>query len=453
MRKEIGEKKKEVVGILRRLRERDFTGDTGKAIKNSIFNLSTNFVAKVGSILFTIIMARMLLPELFGLYSLALSTIVLLSFFSDLGISTALIQFISKELGKKNGNPSKYYNYLFNLKIKLSFLATIGLLLIAYPISHWYYNKPIFLALIAGAFYIFANNLLTFFTSLHQAYNDFSKTLTKEIIFQVARLIFIPLAIIMFLRYSTEFFLFSVFISLSLSYAISLAYLYIKKPKYNKDKLEEFERKETISFILPLTVTGLSGMFFGYIDMFMLGRFVQPEFIGYYQAALALIGSAGALIGFSGALFPLFSRLSGVKLKSLFRQSVFYTLLLAAAGVVATYFLSGIVINIIYGKEYILSILILKIFAIMLVFDSPIGIYSSFLISQSRPLIVAKILIVSTIINVGLTYFFISSLAVDGQYAATIGASIAVIIAKAIHLSFLFIAKHLFDKSSAKISL
>ncbi len=452
MRKEISEKGKEVSGIFKRLKERDFSGDTGKAIKNSVFNLSTNVVAKIGSILFTIILARMLLPELFGLYSLALSTIVLLSFFSDLGISTALIQFISKELGKKNGNPSKYYNYLLNLKIKLSFLAAIVLIIVAYPISHGYYDKPIFLALIAGAFYIFTTNLLSFFTSLHQAYNDFNKTLSKEIIFQGTRLILIPAAILLFLKYSTEILLFAIFISLSISYALSLVYLYIKKPKYNKDSLKEFERRETVSFIIPLTVTGLSGMFFGYIDMFMLGRFVQPEFIGFYQAALALIGSAGAIIGLSGALFPLFSRLRGEKLKRLFRQSLFYTFLLATLGTIVTYFFSDLVINIIYGKEYFSSILILKVFAVMLIFDSLIGIYSSFLISQNKPLIVAKVLIFSTVINIGLTYFAITTLLETSQYMATLGAATAVIIAKMIHLSLLVVAKYSFTKSKANTS-
>ncbi len=51
--------------------------------------------------LFTIVVARMLLPELFGLYSLALVTIVLFASFSDLGISSALITYGAKALAKR----------------------------------------------------------------------------------------------------------------------------------------------------------------------------------------------------------------------------------------------------------------------------------------------------------------------------------------------------------------
>lgn len=430
--------KNEAVGITRRIFRGDFSGYTGIAIKNSLFNLSTNIVAKVGSIIFTIVVARMLMPELFGLYSLALSTIVILSSFADLGIGTALIQYISKELGKKRGRPDEYYNYLFKIKIRLTIAASLILIISAYFIANYYYNKPIFLALVAGALYLLIINMLNFFTSLFQAYNDFSKNLIKEIIFQIGRLVIVPLAILIFLNNTESILLFAVFFALSLSYGVSLLYLFLKKSKYSKSELVEKEKRKVVLFILPLTVTGLSGMFFGYVDMAILGRFVEAQFIGYYQAALALIGSAGAIIGFSGALFPLFSRLKGEKLKLLFKKSILYTIFLSSLGCIFTLVIADFAIKIIYGQAYIDSILLLKIFSLILLLDPLINVYSSFLISQNKPILVAKLLIFSTILNIGLNYFFITSLISGGHYLATIGAAIAIIIAKIIHLSLLF---------------
>ena len=87
--------------IAKRLRQKDLRGNTGQAIKNSTYQLAQNLVAKVGSLFFTIIIARMLLPELMGLYSLALATIIMFVAISDLGISAAVITFGSKMLGKK----------------------------------------------------------------------------------------------------------------------------------------------------------------------------------------------------------------------------------------------------------------------------------------------------------------------------------------------------------------
>ena len=104
--------------IFRRIRKRDFSGNTGLVIKNSIYQFSTNLVTKIGSLIFVIILARMLMPELFGLYSLALSTILIFVAFSELGIGQTLIRFVSKEFGK-NKNPKFYVVYLAKLKLFL----------------------------------------------------------------------------------------------------------------------------------------------------------------------------------------------------------------------------------------------------------------------------------------------------------------------------------------------
>lgn len=431
----------ETVGILSRIKRRDFTGYTGIAIKNSALNLSTTVVAKVGSIIFTIIIARLLLPELFGLYSLALSTIILFSAISDLGIGTALIKYMSQELGKKNGNPGKYYSFLLKLKIYMSILPSIALLISAYYLANSYYNKPIFLALIAGAFYVLITNMSAFFIGLFQAHNNFKKGLVKEIIFQVSRLILVPVVIILFLKNSASILTFWIIVMLCVCHFIGWMYLLFRRPKYLQEELGSDERKKVLWFILPLTVTGLSGMFFGYIDVIMLGRYVASEYIGFYQAALALIGSAGAVIGFSGALFPLFSRLQGERLKSLFKWSVFYTALIAVAGVIATLLLSTLVVQFVYGATYVSSALLLRILSPIILLDSLIAVYSSFFISQSKSLTVAKILIFSTILNIILNYFLITYFLSTGGYAATIGAAIATIIAKMAYLGLLLISK------------
>ena len=50
----IKEEAKEVRGILGRIKNRDFSGNTGQAIKNSSYQLATLLTAKIGSLLFTI---------------------------------------------------------------------------------------------------------------------------------------------------------------------------------------------------------------------------------------------------------------------------------------------------------------------------------------------------------------------------------------------------------------
>ncbi|VVB80593.1 Polysaccharide biosynthesis protein [uncultured archaeon] len=440
----IQEQKKEVLGIIRRLRNRDFSGNTGLAVKNSAYNLSTSLIAKIGSLLFTVIIARMLMPELFGLYSLALSTTVLFAAFSDLGIGTVLIKYLASESSKKKGNIGKYYYYLLRLKLYLSIGVSLVLVLGAYLIANNYYHKPIFFALLAGGLYVFANSMLGFFSSVFQAFNDFKKFLVKEVIFQVLRLVLIPLAIFLALKYSSELVLFSVMLSLAISFFFAALYLYLNVPRIAKSSISLEEKKKILLFILPMSTTILSGIFFGYVDTIILGRFVEAEFIGYYQAALALIGSAGAFVGFTaGALFPLFSQMKGEKLNLLFKRSKKYTLLLGLAGMIASLLLSRIIILVIYGSPYLQAVNILRIFSVLLVLDSLIGIYTTFYISQNKPIFVAKILVFSTVLNIILNYFFISYLVSNSHYLATIGAACATIIAKIVHLCILVLTKNI----------
>lgn len=90
--------KKQAFGVTNRLLKRDFSGNTGIALKNSILSFLTSSISKAGSIIFVyLVMMRYLSQDVFGLYSLTLSTILLFSGFADIGIGTALINFVSKK--------------------------------------------------------------------------------------------------------------------------------------------------------------------------------------------------------------------------------------------------------------------------------------------------------------------------------------------------------------------
>ena len=144
----------------------------------------------------------MLMPELFGLYSLALSTILIFITFSELGIGPTLIRFVSKEFGKnkKKIKAKSYIIYLGKLKLSLIFISMLILLIFAKLIANNYYQKPLFLALIAGSLYILFVGITGFLQSILIASNYFKSIFYKEIIFQVIRLIIIPLLILLSLK-------------------------------------------------------------------------------------------------------------------------------------------------------------------------------------------------------------------------------------------------------------
>jgi len=441
----------DLMEIYGRIRKRNFKGYEGIAIKNSILQFSTSLVAKGGALIFTIILARILMPELFGLYSLALATILLFASFADLGLNQTLIKFVSNFVGKKKFKKAKDYTaYLF--KIRRWSILIICLILIASSrfIAANYYQKPLFLALIAGVLYILFASLVSFTLSIFQAFNNFKYPLFREIFFQISRLIIVPVVILFILKasLSNELILFFIMLVLSLVYLLNLVFsIWLMKRKKNflekekSSKLSLKEKRKIKKFILPLSITVFSGIFFGYIDMLMLGRFVSGEYLGFYQVAFSLITSASAIIAFAVVFFPIFSRLKGKKLEIAFSKSVRINSLISLLAIIFTILLASFIINIIFGNEYSSSTLLLRVLSPLLLSFPLIALYSSYFISQGKPKVVAKLLIFSTLVNIILNYIAIMTLLNYGSYAVVLGVSISTVISRYLYLGSLIIWK------------
>jgi len=443
---------KDFKDIFRRIRQRDFSGNTGLVIKNSIYQFSTNLIGKIGSLIFVIILARMLMPELFGLYSLALSTILIFVAFSELGIGQTLIRFVSKEFGKniKSKKAKSYVIYLAKLKLFLTFVSILILIISAKFISNTYYQKPLFLALIAGSLYILSVGIVGYLRSLLMASNYFKGIFYNEIIFQVTRLIVIPLFILFSLKQilSNEFILFYIILGLGFSYLISLGFLLFlpkNKLKYLSEKgkkLSYLEKQKVNKFILPVSATVITAAFFGYIDMIMLGRFVLSEYIAYYRVALIFALTITPLITFSAVLLPVFSKMKDEQLERGFKKSVSMILLLSLVLFLFVFLFSPFIINFIYGEEYRNSINILRFFSLLLISVPLSSIYDSYFVAKGKPIILARFLVISLIINIILNFLAIFLLIDYGNLLVVHGVAGATIFSRFFYMFGLIVMKN-----------
>jgi len=436
--------------VYTRVKNRNFKGYSGIAIKNSIYQFSTIFIEKIGAFVFTIILARLLMPELFGLYSLALSTILIFMAFSDMGIGQAMIRFVSRELGKsKNEKAKAYFLHFRKLKAIAVSFAILILILSARFISESYYQKPLFLALIAGALFILFTSMVAFLQPLLQASNNFKGIFYKEILFQLVRIILIPILIVISLRnlFSQESILFFIIIGLSLAYFLSAIFLAIVSKlnitylKERTKKLSFNEKKKTNKFVLAISAVVLSGMFFGYIDMIMLGRFVQPEFIGYYKIALGLVGALGSLISFSIVFLPLFSRMKKKQLEKAFNKSIKITFLFSLIIASSVLLFAPWIINILYGSNYAPAINLLRALSLLVISMPIIALFVSYFIAKGEPKKITKALVFSTILNIILNYIVIKSLIIKGPFEAVLGVTAVTIFSRYFYLGWLFSQK------------
>jgi len=440
----IQKEKEDFRNLFKRVKKRDFRGIGGQAIKNSGYEFATRLVMKVGSLLFTIIIARMLLPELFGLYSLALGTIVLITSFSDLGIGSATITYLSNKLSKgKKSEAKKYFKTLLNWKIILSLISALIMILLSYYLANSYYNKPIFFALLAGGIYIPIITLTNFLSLPFKASNSFKYPLINEAFLQILKLTIVPIGILIILKsnFNTDVIILLIILTIILCYLFSfflMLYFIKRKLPFLKSptrKIKKEEKKDLFKFIVPLSAIVLSGAFFGYVDMFMLGHYVSSEFISYYSASFVLVGAVTVLVGsVATGLFPIFSRIKGPLLKNLLRKSKNMSILLSFFITIFTIFAAYWIIKIVYGESFLPATLFLQFFSILIIILPIMALYNVYYISQRKTTSLAVILIGSTIIAIILNFIGINYGLQFGEYYAVLGACIATIISKAITL-------------------
>ncbi len=434
--------------IFQRIKNRDFSGNTGLAVKNSIYQFLTNIAAKGGGFVFIIFLARMLTPETFGLYSLAMSVIMIFYGFSDLGISTTLINRVSYYLGKRNYERAKpILSYLIKIKVLLVFIVLMALFMASSKIAH-FYGKPIYLALLAGMLFLISRGMVSISESISFSFNNFKATFYKEIFFQTSKLILLILAAFFIIQRSTltEMNIFILISIVAFSYFLTFfVNMFLLKKDLNVLKKRpqiKLKNKKKINYLLIATSAMIfSGMFFGYIDSIMLGKYVLADFIGFYNIAYTLIGGITPFLTFSFVLFPIFSRLSKGRLNKGFKKTLSISIQMSVLVFIFVLIFSPMIVNILFGQKYLQSVSVLRILSLLLILIPLISLYSSYFISRGKSGTLAKLLILSTLINIGLNYLLISYLIPYGDIFAVFGVATSSVVSQFIYLSALIFFK------------
>ncbi len=388
-------------------------------VRNTFFNLLTAIFAKIGGLIFTIIAARMLLPELFGIYSIALTVVLTICTFTDLGINSTLIRYLADSLKKKSKKleveARSRISFLFKLKIIVTAIVAIALFLLSETISVYVFNKPLLeVPLKIGALYLLLASLQGFLNSIFYALQKVKYTTISEIIFQVGRIGLV--LILLYLSKTAE----SVFTALSFGLFLSFLFLYgiiIKKYSFllqgEKKELDKNEKSKLLSFFGWLTISSISLVFFMHVDTFMLGMFMPAEFAGYYNSLISFVSAAVAIVSFGAVLLPVFTQLEKGRLESGFKKAVKYTLFIAVPATVLLAFFSVPAVEIIFGKAYVpdqykTSLIITSVLLSLLIVENALtSIFSTLFQAREKPKIPSLLVLFSTISNIILNYLFL----------------------------------------------
>ncbi|WP_405289638.1 flippase [Methanobrevibacter sp.] len=393
--------------------------------KNMSWLLISQIIASVCGFIWTILMARYLGVDNYGIFGFATSLTGILAITIDFGISNHIVRHIATDY---NSAP-KYLGNALPLKSIFS-VGTIILTLIILILM-----KADELVITVTLLFTIEMILKSFIGTLNGSFQAFEEGKYQGIgntILHVLLLIFILLTIF------TDLGLFGIAISYIIANLIALIYEYyvlkkhIIKPKFELDA--DFCKKITL-LAIPFAVTSLLYNVYYSIDIVMLTNMVGNYPTGIYNATYKLISVLTLFYSvYTAVIFPVMSKFFKNDEKMLlisFEKSIKYLMLVIIPLAVATVVYSTDIIHFIYGHEYDASssVLSILIWTVCLLFIS--GAANTLLNASHKEVTVTKIYAIAAIFNIVLNLFMIPYLSYNGAAITTVLSDVLIVILQA----------------------
>ena len=393
----------------------------------TIFNnmgwlMISQIVASVCGFIWTVLMARYLGVEKYGLFGFATSLTGILAITVDLGISTHIVRHIATDYDSAP-------HYLGNA-IPLKSIFAIGTIILTLIVLILMKSDELtIIVTLLFTIEMIIRSFIGLFNGTFQAFEEGKYQGIANTTLHLILLIFILISIF------ANFGIIGIAISYILANALVLGYMYyalkknVTKPKFDLDI--EFCKKIT-RYSLPFAVTSLLYIIYYSIDVVMLQNMVGSYATGIYNATYKLISVLTLFYSvYTAVIFPVMSRFfkdDESMLLISFEKSIKYLMMVIIPIAIATMFYSLDIIQLIYGNKYdpASSVLSILIWTVCLLFVS--GACNTLLNASHKEVAVTKIYTIAAIFNVILNLFMIPYLSYDGAAITTVLSDILIVI-------------------------
>jgi len=383
----------------------------------------------------TIILTRLMLPEEYGLYTIALMPSLMISLFRDWGVNSATTKYVANLRAKNKDNDIHdllIAGLTFEIAtgLALSFLS----LLLANVIATTVFHRPQSASLISiASITIFSGSLLTASQSSFVGFEKMQFNSLTMICQSIVKSLAAPLLV--FLGYGALGALLGYTFSFLAAGIIGLAMLYfilfrkLRRTKTNRTGIFE-TLKTMLHYGIPLSISSILGGFRIQFYSFVMAFFCSDIMIGNYQAAT----NFAVLLTFftfpiSTVLFPAFAKLDPKNehqlLRNVFTSSIKYTALLLVPATMAVMVMSNPMIGTLFGQKWTYAPFFLTLNVIsnlFVVFGSII--MGSFLAGLGETKMQMKLSILTLSIGLPLAFLLIPTLGITGVILASIFAGL-----------------------------
>jgi O-antigen/teichoic acid export membrane protein len=384
-----------------------------RAFRQFVAASTSSIINKAIAAVASIVLARILEPEGFGLFSLVFSIVLLSDMFGDLGIDFALVKYASE-----TENDADVVWTANILDIIFTLIAFTFCILASGPLA-FYYQKPIQVLLIVCAFYLIPN-CFTSFSSRLQARRRIGLLSALGVLNTLTRSI-LPIIFVL-AGWGVTGAIIGYVISNSMASALGI-YFGRTRGKFRIELAKKILRFGGFS-----AIGNISGYIVGNVDRILLGLFVTAEAIGYYSTATGLADLMGLVpAALYTVLFPIISRSYArnemEKIKKIYRSGFIGLTIYVAIAAAGLIFVSRPLIQFFLGDNYLPSVWILRVAIIASGLGAISSIISVTLNGIGRPDINTRISLIHMIV-------LLVSLPILAMQMGAIGAVLAIILSR-----------------------
>ena len=380
-----------------------------KNLKNSLvrenffFFIATN-VLNLFAFIFHFYMGRVLGPANYGIFGVILAIVYFFAITATT-IQTSIAKFVAKfEVKKEHGK----INFLLKNSIKRLMIYGVILNIIFILINPFltkFLKIPI-LPLIIISFMITFEFLLPIVRGTLQGLQKFNSLGVNLILEGVIKVFFGIILVLTGLSVN------GAVIAVVFSYVIPFLIGNYTLKYIKKNKLTRFNTKEIYTYTLPVLIMLISLTAFYSIDILLVKHFFTNEEAGYYSAA----GLIGRILFFGSLSISqvMSSKVAGLyenkkSHKPLLKRSLFIILILTIPALILYYLFPELIINILFGKSYLIIRRLIFFSGIMMTLFSLIYMISFYNISIHKTMFI-YLLILFNLLEIIMIYLFHNSL-------------------------------------------
>ncbi|MCD6576186.1 MAG: oligosaccharide flippase family protein [Nanoarchaeota archaeon] len=386
-----------------------------KIVKSSIYVFAAFVIAAVFGYLSKVLLARMLGPSEFGMFTLSLTVTYIFSAFAIAGVGTSITYYLSKEKDKSRRNA--FFSALFLISVLSLLLLSVVLILFPSKIASIFGNTNL-----VNISYFLAG--FTFLYGITRVMYSILRGEEKSKVFAIfyAAIPTLYFTLIYLLKVSTARQALLFYVVTYLSIDLFLFPYISKKVKFVKPDFNLV--KKVFSFSVVLFLVEVLFSLRRWTDVWMLSLLSSVANIGFYNvAALSAFAFNMALMSMNFLYLPvsnkLFHQNKLSRLREVYNKICFILTMVVSPFAIALTIFAPQFISLVFGRTYLPSVAPFSILMVSTLVNVMFGPnWTNLVIRQEKRLLVLFALF-ALILNAILNYLFIPTWGIAGAAIAT----------------------------------